>query len=168
MAIVATVGGSTSNSYVTRQEAVNYFQLGIHPQGEVWAKLSAEDQESLLIQATRIIDMQKIKGVKSDTTTSSGVPAQALRFPRAQDTDASGYFIPVKVKEACYEQALYLTQQDEGTRQTLRAAGVTSVTIGDVSESYSNPAGLSPRGMLAPNARAALGPFLIHGTSISK
>jgi hypothetical protein len=145
--LVATAGGSTSNSYVTVAEANAYFEE--HPEFAAWDKLAtASGKERYLMTATRIIDRQPIDGGKYDTTTTSGVPDQALKFPRAADYDG-GVFIPVEVKEATYEQALYLAKVGgpSNTRAVLQAQGVTAASVDSVSETYgkgATAAGLCP------------------------
>jgi len=138
MALDATVGGSSSNSYATRVESTTYFADGVHPKHATWTALDDNDKDEYLIMATTHIDMLDIKGGKSDTTTTSGVPDQALKFPRAADYDG-GEFIPVEVKKACYEQAIYLAEKMACVelRADLQRAGVKSASIGGaVSETF--------------------------------
>lgn len=171
MALVATVGASTSNSYVTRLEADAYFQLGMHPNALKWHDQKYEAKDAYLIQATRMIDACPISGAKYDTDMTSGVPDQSLKFPRAQDYDDSTEYIPVDIKTATYEQAIWLVSMGiSDTREQLQAQGVTSASIGDVSETYSGaPASSNPVHRLAPGARAILvnGGFLSRGGCLS-
>ena len=170
MALVATVGGSTSNSYVTRAEADAYFQLGMHDKSLTWFQLDVEDKDQYLIKATLIIDSQKLRGSKYTTTATSGVPDQRLHFPRGQDYDDSTEYIPIDVKLATYEQAIYLALAGgDTTRQQLQAQGVTSVSVGDVSESYASDKPTTGIGALAPMARQILlaGGYIRRGGSIS-
>jgi len=171
MALVSTVGASTSNSYVTRLEADAYFQLGMHPNALKWHDQKFEAKDAYLIQATRMIDACPINGAKSDTGLTSGVPDQALKFPRAQDYDDSTEYIPADIKTATYEQAIWLVSLGlSDRREQLQAQGVVSASIGDVSETYSGAlAGGDPVRKLCPSARAILknGGFLSRGGGLS-
>lgn len=158
MALVSTVGASTSNSYVTRAEANAYFQLDMHPNALKWHELEDEVKDAYLIRATKMIDNCPIAGAKYDTDTTSGVPDQALKFPRAQDYDDSTEFIPMEVKNATYEQALWLaTTGVSDSREEMQARGVTSVSVGDVSETYGTVRNTTdPAQRLCPEAKNIL------------
>ena len=158
MALVATVGASTSNSYVTRAEADAYFQLGMHPNGLKWHELEDEVKDALLIRATRMIDNCPIYGAKYDTDLTSGVPDQALKFPRAVDYDDGTTFIPMGVKYATYEQAIWLASVGTSdNREEMQARGVTSVSVGDVSETYGSVRNTSdPAQRLCPETKNIL------------
>lgn len=142
LALVATAGGSTANSYATLAQADTYFEA--HPDYETWDALFTSKKERYLILATRLIDLEPIDGDKYDTTTTSGAPDQALRFPRVEDYIDDAVRIPVEVKTALYEQAVQFAKAgDDSTRQALRAQGVTSIKIGDVSETYADAAAVT-------------------------
>lgn len=138
MALVATVGAKTANSYVTQAEATTYF--ADHPLTATWTAQSSAQKDQFLIQATRDIDTETLAGVKYDTDidATDGLPDQALHFPRSQDVTSSAVkYIPIAVKRACYEQAIELARTGvTATRLTLQAQGVTQASIGDVSETY--------------------------------
>jgi hypothetical protein len=135
LSLVATVGASTANSYVTAATADTYFEA--HPEYETWDKLYTAQKERYLILATKIIDTERIDGDKYTITATSGVADQALRFPRSVDYDDGSKFIPKAVQDATCEQAVYMSKTGaSSTRMDLQAQGVTSVTIGDVSETY--------------------------------
>lgn len=138
MALVATVGASTANAYDTLANANTYFASGDHPKYSTWNALTDAEKTSYLIQATRQIDALKINGPKYTTTATSGVPDQALKFPRAVDYDDGTTFIPVRVKHAMFEQALFLADNLAGSeeRLNLQRQGVKSFSLGDLSESY--------------------------------
>lgn len=77
MPIDATLGGSSSNSYVTLEEATAYF-LSTLDKG-LWALASEDNQKYALMQATREIDQyfEWIGLINSDE--------QALAWPRKTD-----------------------------------------------------------------------------------
>ena len=141
--LVATVGASTANSYATVAEADTYFLA--HPLYKIWDALYTTDKVRWLLMAAREIDTLTIDGAKYDTSTTSGVPDQALRFPRAQDYDG-GTFIPDGVKDAQCEQAIHRAQiGTTDTRLTLQAQGVVEVEFDDVREKYGEAQGGSSR-----------------------
>lgn len=99
MAIIATSGGATSNSYGTLQEADAYFSN--HPDFDIWNESS--NQEEALIWAAMRLDEYDFIGAIATTT-------QALKWPRISDevfdivwTDTE---IPLRLKYAQFELAL--------------------------------------------------------------
>lgn len=155
--IVATVGASTSNCYVTLAEATAYFNN--HPENSTWTGLADDDTRSrYLILATTYVDAENIYGDKNDTGATSGVPDQALKFPRSLDVDDGSEFIPAEVKRAVYEQALYMATAGSGsTRQDLQAQGVTEIELPDgLREKYGDGSGGSAKTLLCTRARHIL------------
>lgn len=160
LTVTATAGASTANSYATVAAADTYFEA--HPDWEDWDRFTTSKKGRLLIQATRQIDLEAIDGDKYDTSTTSGAPDQALRFPRAVDYLDATLIIPVPVKHATYEQALHLGKAGtDRTRRNLQNAGVKSVKIGDVMETYEGGGGASSQ--LCDVARELLAPYLLVG-----
>ena len=137
MALDATVGASTSNSYVTQAEATAYLAAGMHPDNATWVALSSNGMDELLILSTFIIDQQHIDGQKNDVTLTSGAPDQRLKFPRTMDVDAGSEFIPLAVKEATYEQAIAMAKGGTASSITdLQNQGVTAVSLADMSYTF--------------------------------
>lgn len=146
--ITATVGHKDANCYVTATEADTYFKF--HPEYETWDKIYTSTKERWLILATTLIDMEPIDGDKATTTLTSGVPDQALRFPRAVEN-----YVPVAVKEATYEQAIHLSKTGTTSSRTeLQNQGVVEVQIGAVREKYSET--VSSNTQLCEKARGLL------------
>lgn len=117
MALIATVGGSTSNSLVTLIEAEAYFadRIGKDDNGN-WNNDSSGNsrsngtKEAALVTASRRINEESFVGYKVSTT-------QALKWPRydAADEDGTLYAtdsIPEPVKQAVYLTALELLRVD--------------------------------------------------------
>ena len=106
MALDATVGGASSNSYGTLEEADDHFED--RPERLSWAALKMA-QESWLIAATDVMETFTYQGRRAYTD-------QALSFPRSGlaldgirlDADV----IPVLVKRAQFVLALWLSEQD--------------------------------------------------------
>ncbi len=158
MALVATAGATSANSYTTRAEANAYFQLAVNPKKATWFALQNETKDEWLIRATQTIDAQPINGTKLDTNLSAGVPDQALKFPLDGDSEGGTAYIRDVVKRCTYEQAIYLAEAGDGstTRQRLQAQGVTSVTIDDVSETYGSSGTSGGVMLLAPIVKTML------------
>jgi hypothetical protein len=101
--------------------------------------LSDDEKKRYLIQATRQIDTEPIDGDKYDTSTTSGVLDQALRFPRAVDYIDATLVLPPAVPDACCEQALVnATTGGASTRADLQNQGVFEIQMPDgAKERYS-------------------------------
>src|ERR1043166_138769 len=90
MSLVATVGGSTSNSYVTLAEAETYFgdRINSSVNGN-WTNTSAgvartdAEKSAALVTATRRIDEEQFRGHKASSS-------QALKWPRYDVYDEDG------------------------------------------------------------------------------
>ena len=105
MALDATLGGASANSYVTVAEADAYFATSFGR--TAWGSASAANKEIVLIESTRLLDLLvSWKGyVKSDT--------QALQWPRTYVPNIDGRYIsdsivPKDVKNAVFELAYSL------------------------------------------------------------
>ena len=104
-----TVGGANSNSYAPADEAVAYFEarLNVAP----WTAIESDDDAvaRALITATHRLEQEKYVGAKATS-------AQALKWPRRDAFDEDGEeipenVIPVQVRHAMFEQALYMLSQ---------------------------------------------------------
>jgi len=122
--IDATVGGSVSNSYVTIEEADQYFTSRNHSSD--WE--SVTDKDKFLITATNQVDWYfNFNGVRTSDT-------QALEFPRTEcyDSKLDQYVasdeIPKKVKYAVFE--LVLASIDEDRFQDSDMTGLQEVQVG--------------------------------------
>ena len=167
MALTCTPGGASDNSYVTLAQADAYYDDTLR--SAAWEAFGDMTKSTALIQATA--DIERLGGAKADdlsparalfvgspyaTTEDSGgtiITSQALHFPRTSDVDANGaVFIPQALRDAVCEQALWLLEQDANPplldRAALQAAGITSVSVDGLSESYRAtgvPRGIAPR-----------------------
>jgi len=107
--IVATVGGSSSNSYITRANAQLYFDTRLDT--AEWTNAGGADKDRALIMATYRLDQEEYVGSKVDT-------AQALLFPRygALKEDGSWWDydeIPTPVEHATCELALAILKKPD-------------------------------------------------------
>lgn len=131
LVLVATVGATNANSYISRAGADTYFEGRFGT--SAWTSASNGDKEIALVQATRTIDRyHRFHGEKNAST-------QALSFPRDIQEEAVTA-LPQCVMDACCEQALWALQnKDRGglsQRQQLQGEGVKSFGVGDLREEY--------------------------------
>jgi hypothetical protein len=151
--LVATAGGSTSNTYVTQADATTYFEG--HPFASAWTSASTGNKDIALAYATRILDRVEWAGVKG--STSSGALTQALAFPRrwvptleigaspeyiSEDfVDQSvGYYdedtIPTPLVRATCELALALLNAGTSDPFDQDASRIKSETVGPISTEW--------------------------------
>lgn len=110
------------NGYVIVTEADEYFFT--RPGSSNWINLDEISKSRALIHATRKIDTLIFKGVKTN-------PNSINQFPRNGDT-----VVPEQIKWACMEEAFAIISDNDENRRKLMQQGVTSFSIGDLSESY--------------------------------
>lgn len=158
MALDTTVGGTASDSYVSLAEADTYFSARFG--AEAYTDLEDADQEKALRQATREVDRHRIVGRRHYFS-------QALKFPRQypyhreEPGESTAVEIPLSVKHATLEQALWICQNSptggRSPRQQLQNEGVTSFRVGSASETFGGGAML---GVLCPEARQLLSKWI--------
>lgn len=128
----STVGTATSNSYLSVSDADDYFAA--HLDGpDYWTVLSPAKKQAVLAQSTARIDRERFGGQK----TYYGV--QRLQWPRNAVVDRNyqadstyaptftntGFYyrdpntIPLELKQATCEQALYLLKYKAGDAGTV-------------------------------------------------
>ncbi len=123
--LIATPGASDANSYVTLDEAIEYFSNRMY--ADVWEAI--EDQENALITATSVIDWYITwKGVRVNGT-------QSLDWPRSGVYDKVGVLyseiiIPADVKVAVFEYVLSSASVDRTADGAL--AGLSEVKAGSL------------------------------------
>jgi hypothetical protein len=153
-AIVFTVG---TNAYLSLADADTYFASRVDH--ATWDAATAADKASALIEATSHIDAESWRGARAVST-------QALAFPRAIPSRAAfatpgvtargSYSVqsstPQAVKDATCEEAVAILG-GVSPRQQMQHDGVSSVTIGSTSESYS---GRGRSGLLSAKAARLL------------
>lgn len=137
-------------AYATTAEGDGYFSTRLF--GEAWKTATPEDKEKALEMATRAIDRLPLKGWKNEAS-------QAPAFPRYPDVE-----IPEAVKEATFEEALALLERGNSQRRKLQAEGVTSMSLGGLSETYAPRAG---KGLLSQEAKELLRPWLLGAVRIT-
>ena len=105
MALDASIGGTSSDSYVTIAVADAYHAT--HLYSSVWTAASTDNKERSLKMATRLLDE------RMTWNGSKHTDEQSLRWPRGFVTDYDGYSIetteiPVAIQNATAEFARHL------------------------------------------------------------
>jgi hypothetical protein len=123
MTIIATVGASNANSYVTESEANLYFENRLHGY-DTWDEF--DDKDKALITASQLLDWYvSWKGTKTDES-------QSMQWPREDVIRQSGVeidddVIPPEVKKAVYELAYVSLSSDRTADDAL--AGIEQVKV---------------------------------------
>ena len=140
-----------SDSYITTIADLEA-RLASDPRAAAIALLAASDaiQTWYCQKSTALIDSLPLKGstyyLIDQINPSTGY--QARQFPRVinglvcnWDYDASAELVPEEVKKACLEEAIslyeaYVSSLGDAKRRKLQEQGVTSFSLGKLSESY--------------------------------
>lgn len=116
MAIDATVGGASANSYVTLAEAVAY--MADRYPSTSWDDASESSREAALVTAAQRLDQEAFRGVPvKPLTGTSNEPTQALKWPRQSVVNDEGWvyldtIIPERVKRAQMKLAYFFLSGD--------------------------------------------------------
>ena len=126
MTIDSTIGGENANSYVTESEADDYFENRLH--SGLWADF--EQKEQALITATKLLERYVCWNCVRKNLT------QSLTFPAYNAYDNQGRLIsnsviPVQVKEATFELAYSILEEDRTLENDL--AGISNIKVGSLS-----------------------------------
>lgn len=130
MAIDASVGGAASDSYADVAYSDAYHAArGFNSE---YLAATTPVKEAALKWATRLLERLEWCGYKKDI-------AQALRWPRVYVYDQDGYWyestiVPVPVKNAACELALYLIKEDRTADSG--AIPLNSLSVGSLSMSF--------------------------------
>jgi len=130
--LIATVGGTTSNSYVTVAAATVYFgdRLG----NANWTAATADDKAAALITATGWLESLEYYGDRASTT-------QALKWPRTDvscdGVEADATYIPTDIQAATAETAQALITTPTLMRGSTTGPGAyEKVELGDLKVQY--------------------------------
>ena len=126
--IDATISGANSNSFVTLDEANNYFATV--PDSSTWDDKTVDQKKRALISATRWIDSFVYYGDRCDD-------GQALKFPRniyqVDGVELACSTIPLNIKYAQYELARALANDaDAITGTTGKEGNISEAKLGDL------------------------------------
>lgn len=153
-----------TNSYVTVVQADDYITSHYRSNSkgrQRWEGLKEEDKEVLLLNACSELELLPFPGRKADRE-------QELAFPRLPQQYGLAQEPPKRILAAQVELALWLSdeakQEEISQRQDLQDQGVTSFSLGDLSESYGEGASSSQAAvLLCPKAKGLLTPYLSGG-----
>ena len=125
MALNATIGATTSNSYVTLAEAEAYFEDRFF--ASAWVSLTDIVKEQLLVSCSQMLDWYlKWKGTKTSTTQFMLWPREGAL--RADGEEIEDDIIPPELKVAVYELVISSIAADRMEDDPL--AGLGSVKVG--------------------------------------
>jgi hypothetical protein len=160
--LVYTVGGATSNSFISTDDADTYFDNRLN--ASAWTvDASSDEKDQALITASKELNILSWLGYKATT-------AQRLAWPRSMvinpDSAYSQEFyseseIPQRVKDATCEYALELLKAgttDLTSQDSSRE--IKSETVGPISVTYAEPSQKSAGLSRFPNVTSGLGPLL--------
>jgi hypothetical protein len=140
-----TVGGASSNSYLTQAAATSYFEGRFD--ADDWTDAGTGDKDIALAMATSRLEQERYVGSPVSTT-------QRLQWPRANVPDLAGSYyittaIPRFVQEACCELALTLLS-DPTALQDSGLEGFDSAQVGplNVTVRHGRKAGALPQNVL--------------------
>ena len=158
MALDATVGSTTANSYPTVLEGDAYFLNRYHI--SFWATLSDEDKEKLLITATSLLDWYvRWAGVKFSDE-------QALAWPRTGvytelGNEIPSTVIPMAVKTAVFELIIASYESDRTSDSGLEGLSMLKLSSLQIQtmDKYTNP----PRKVIPEAVWKILGDLCVKG-----
>lgn len=158
----ATVGGASSNSFVTVAEADAYLEARLN--SAAWTGDTAKKQA--VIEATRELNRLDWAGQRVDTT-------QALSWPRdeVEDPDSptlgeyvDNTIVPLRVKEATYELALEFLRAGTTDLAALPATtGVIEKTVDVLTTRYADPSQQAQGLLRYPRVWTLISPYLANG-----
>ncbi len=126
MALDATVGTDTANSYVTEDEAEVYMDDRAYT--SAWTTFA--DKSKVLITSSSFIDWYlKFKGTKTTSVQSMQWPRIDVIRPDGSSVDST--IIPREVKVAVFELALSSLESDRTDEDPL--AGITQLKVSSLS-----------------------------------
>ena len=161
--IDATISGANANSFVTLDEANNYFATV--PNSSTWDDKTVDQKKRALISATRWIDSFVFFGDRCDQN-------QALKFPRnnyqVDDVELSCTTIPNNIKYAQYELARALANDTDAMTGNVGTNGnIAEAKLGDLEVKYNTASqGTGPVNNIMdvyPWLQSYLGSYMIGG-----
>lgn len=151
------------NTYVTVAQADSYIishYRSNNKDRQRWTAFEEEDKEILLLNACTQIEQLPFPGRKAGRDQELAFPRLPLQYGQAQDP-------PKRILAAQIELALWLSdeakQEDTSQRQELQDQGVTSFSLGDLSESYGEGLPYKDSALLCPMAKTLLKSYLSGG-----
>ena len=158
MSIDATVGGASSDSYITVAQAASYFEGRLYTTS--WDDANTATRELSLRMSTNELDKMGWRGDIADSTTP-----QSLRWPRTgifdlDDNAVLSTIIPTFLIDATSELALALLEKNRYAEND--ATGLRKVTAGEVAISWDRR-WQNTRNPIVVNQ--LISPYLLHSSS---
>jgi hypothetical protein len=158
VALVSTLGGTTSNSYVTLADATAYFVDRLD--SSAWSDASIRQQQNALIMATMRLEAETYVGSKAYYT-------QRLQWPRYSTFDRDGIVydyltIPGIVQQATCELALALLREP-ALYESSGLEQFVNVKLGSIDVT---PRAGTPTVELPAIVKRLLAPVLLGGYSV--
>lgn len=126
MAINATAGSSTANSYATEAEADDYL-ANSRLYSDSWASQPPLTKERALRMATLLIDELAFFGLKTFSEGSLKWPRSSVLEARDSTVLLDSDTIPTKLKYATAELAFLLTSEDRTVQEG--GTGISELTV---------------------------------------
>lgn len=173
VAIVATVGSASANSYVTLADANTELEARLN--ATLWDAATTDTKNRALVEAQRTLQTLEWKGSRVDATQVLAWPRQYVENPDAPfDATASRPFdetlyyaatiIPDRVRQAQVEIAFQFVNAGTTDLAALPATdGVVQETIGPLSTTFASPAQRARGIARFPRVRDLLAPLLANG-----
>ena len=145
MALISTIGGADSNSYVNLAYADDYFTLS--PYSAQWTAFDDAAKNIALVQACAALEAIDYAGTRCNPSTDDANAPQALAWPRSgascDGVQASCAAIPKAIKDAQCLLALNLATNPDSINGPIGGGGgvaagtyVSSKKLGDLQIDY--------------------------------
>ena len=162
MALDATLGASTADSYISVAEADAIFAAGF--KNAEWTALAEAEKETALKVSTASLEVLDYVGKRCSPATDDKDKEQALQWPR-HDASCRGVVancaaIPLPIKQACASLALDLQKNPDaidggGTSGT--QGPIKKQQLGSLSQEFFEPGGSDTK--VSPQAPLVLQKF---------
>lgn len=145
MTFNSTLGGSTSNSYISVAEADLILNASF--KATDWAALTQSDKEISLQQATRQLEYLLYVGERCYPSTDDEAEHQALQWPRSgascRGVTANCAAIPLPIKQACAYLALdlYSAGGELGDAPSGTQGPIKRQKLGELEQEFFEPGG---------------------------
>jgi hypothetical protein len=186
MALVTTLAGTASDSYISLADADTYFTSHWDSvKSAAWDALSDGQKEAALKQAVMIMESFGFweDSTEADVSTASTLKKclitpyttnQALSFPRNIDLDVNdAVYMPSDVKQAQCEQAIFLVSSLNESTVQARQRGLTAERIKagavEVSQSYDSGGAMDTASMMvAPIAFMLIKKYIVKNRRLQR
>ena len=144
--IIATIGGATSNSYVTGVTADQFFEL--QSSNSVWLGKTESERTIALLNAATWLDTIEFAGIRCDPSSDSSSLPQRRKWPRSgvscDSVEATCSYVPQAILDAQCLIALNLLVNPDLITGTPGGGGTTQAgtfvsmqKLGDLEQQFS-------------------------------